>query len=134
MTELVDWELKDRRIAFMNINSAVAQITAARINAGLFKPKDNKEAMKELLMGIEIEMSQFLNISSKTSIPSPVQEQKTETKGVCSSPTVPPSSSSPKNRVCEECKQNITEKVAEYSHNKFGKQLCFKCQKEVLES
>ena len=130
MTENVDWELKDRRIAFMNINSAVAQITSARINAGLFKPKDQKEAVKDLLMGIEIEMSQFLNISSKTSIPSH-QEQKTEAKGV-SSPSVPPSSSSPKNRACEECGLGITEKVADYSSKKFSRQLCFDCQKKEV--
>ena len=131
MTELVDWELKDRRIAFMNINSAVAQITAARINAGLFKPKDQKEAVSDLLKGIDIEMSQFLNISSKTSIPSP-QEQKTETKGVCSSPSVPPSSSSPKNRKCEECKTDIDEKVAGYSFKHYGRQLCRSCQQKEV--
>jgi len=131
MTENVDWELKDRRIAFMNINSAVAQITAARINAGLFKPKDQKEAVADLLKGIDIEMSQFLNISSKTSIPSPIQEQKTESKGV-SSPISPPSSSSPKNRACEECGLGITEKVADYSSKKFSRQLCFDCQKKEV--
>jgi len=123
MTELVDWELKDRRIAFMNINSAVAQITSARINAGLFKPKDQKEAMADLQKGIEIEFSAFLNISS-----SHPQGQNKEKETIASPP-----SSSPKNRKCEECKKDITEKVADYSYNKFGKQLCFDCQKKEIE-
>jgi len=33
--------------------------------------------------------------------------------------------------VCEECNEKITEKVRKYSEEKFGKALCFKCQKEV---
>lgn len=33
------------------------------------------------------------------------------------------------NYICEECQGNITEKVAKYSLEKFGKCLCFDCQK-----
>lgn len=32
--------------------------------------------------------------------------------------------------ICAECGATITEKVAKYSRDKFGKQLCFDCQKK----
>ena len=33
------------------------------------------------------------------------------------------------NYICEECQDNVTEKVAKYSLDKFGRCLCFDCQK-----
>jgi len=56
-------EKKDKRIAWMNINTACSQIVSARINAGLYKPKDNKEAIRELLDAIQIEYSDFLSLT-----------------------------------------------------------------------
>lgn len=36
-------------------------------------------------------------------------------------------------QVCEQCKTKITDKVAKYSKDKFGKVLCFSCQKKNNE-
>jgi hypothetical protein len=124
----VDWELKDRRTAWENINTACSKIVAARIEAGLFKPKDNKEAMKELRESIQIEFSDFLTIWVGT--PSGGEEktpaQKEEIKN-----------EAPKQEVkwfCSSCGKGVTERVKTYSEDKLGFILCYNCQKKREEN
>ena len=109
-----DWELKDRRIAWMNINSSCANIISARIQAGLYKPKDNKAAMQELLDAIGIEFTAFGDIQSHG------KEQ--------AAMHPPVSSPDNMNRVCEDCQAKITESEANYSLKFYGMQLCRDCQ------
>ena len=118
MTE-TDWELKDRRIAWMNINSACAEILSARINIGL-KHKDNKDAIKDLLSMIDVEFQAFLNLASQTK----KEESNNED-----------SSSHPKeyNWFCFECGRGVTTKVKEFSNDKYGQILCYDCQKKARE-
>ena len=106
-----DWEKKDMRIGWMNINSSCANILAARITAGLFKPKNNQEAMKELLDMISVEFSEF------------------QTVGVVK-PSLPTSGSTGK-FYCTHCQKEITEKVKDFSERKFLTALCMECQKEL---
>jgi hypothetical protein len=115
MTENVDWELKDRRIAWMNINSACSTILAARITSGLYKPKNNKEAIAELLDAIDIEFQSFLNIGSSSKV------VKSETPKPVSSGKF----------YCTICNKEVSEKVKDYSERKFGKPLCYECQNET---
>lgn len=72
------WERKDRRVAWMNINNACSQILAARINAGLYKPKDKTETIKELLDMIHLEYADFLSLEIGDGTPSG-EEKPTET-------------------------------------------------------
>ena len=103
-----DWELKDRRIAWMNCNTSASVIIAARINAGLFKPKDNKEAMKELLDAITIEFGAFLDMSLEKKIKKA-------------------------SWFCTLCNKEITEKVKAFSEDKFGRALCYECQNNPVK-
>lgn len=108
------WEKKDRRIAWMNINTACSNILSARINANLVSHKDNKEAVEDLLKMVDIEFNAFLNIDTK----------KTVTK------------SKDESRLCERCARKgkdtkITTGIAEFSMENYGEQLCMDCQKEV---
>lgn len=100
-----DWEKKDMRIGWMNINSACAGIIAARINAGLFKPKDNKAAMQELLDSIGIEFAAFQNIGLKEVQPPAVGKF-----------------------YCTDCNKEITVAEKEFSERKYLKSLCRDCQ------
>lgn len=112
-----NWELKDRRIAWMNVNTACSTIIAARINAGLYKPKDNKEAMKELLAAISIEFEGFLSIGVGNPVggeEKPPKEEKKEAVGAV---------------VCGSCGlEVVSKKVRDYSLEHFGKVLCYDCQ------
>lgn len=38
----------------------------------------------------------------------------------------------PKSKACEACGAIISEKVAEFSKSKYGKELCYNCQKEAI--
>ena len=121
-----NWELKDRRMAWMNMNTACSNILAARIEAGLYKPKDNKEAMKELLDAINIEFSVYLTLGTgdgsscgeessiaPQKVPKKVKAEKQEwfcSTGGCGNP--------------------ISEKVKVFSEDKFGRILCFSCQEK----
>lgn len=117
----MDWERKDRRIAWMNTNTACSQIIAARIQAGLFKPKNNKEAMSELLDAINIEFSQFLTLDIGEEKPqcetvAPKEERKPEqAKWFC------------------ECGKPVSDKVKAFSEDKWGVIQCFDCQKKRRE-
>jgi len=152
-----DWELKDRRIAWMNINSACASVVAARINAGLFKPKSREDAIQDLLSSITIEFEAFLNIrtkdtSHKTDVGGPSTEEESPVtssspnksepflKDVGSKPFVGASPPSPqkkgKGKVVEGewfcstggCGQKVSTRVWEFSNDKYGRTLCFDCQ------
>ena len=102
-----DWEKKDMRIGWMNCNTSASIIIAARINAGLYKPKDNKEAMKELLDCISIEFAAFQNIDSNKEKPI----EKSTGKFYCT-----------------DCNKEITEKIKDFSERKYLKPLCMDCQ------
>jgi hypothetical protein len=117
-----DWELKDRRIAWMNINSACSEILSARINIGL-KHKDNKDAIKDLLSMIDIEFQAFLNLASPT--------KKEESSNGDSS--YPPKKQEEYDWFCSECAKGVTERVKEFSNDKFGLILCFDCQKKARD-
>ena len=56
------WEKKDRRMAWMNINTACSTILAARIQAGIITPKNKEDTIKELLDMIRIEYAEYLTI------------------------------------------------------------------------
>lgn len=113
-----DWERKDRRIAWMNTNTACSQIIAARIQAGLFKPKNNKEAMNELLDAINIEFSQFLTLE--------VGEESKQKE------TIAPKKMEQAKWFCE-CGKPCSDKVKNFSEEKWGVTLCFDCQKKRRE-
>ena len=113
-----DWERKDLRIGWMNINTACSNILAARINIGL-KHTDNAAAVKDLLDMINIEFAEFQKVGEK---------EATET-------TKESSKESP-SYVCERCSRHgkdtkITSGVADFSRKNFGEQLCMDCQKHV---
>lgn len=114
MTDDVNWELKDRRIAWMNINTACSNILSARINAKLVEHKTNKDAVKDLLDMVNIEFNSFLDLDTKAK----------------------PSKSVDESRICERCARHgkdtkITEGIADFSMENYGEQLCMDCQKEV---
>lgn len=114
----VDWERKDRRIAWMNINTACSNIIAARIQAGLLKPKNNTEAMKELVDAINIEFSQFLTLEAGEETPRTTM-------------TVAPKQEASK-WFCD-CGKPVSEKVKNFSEDKWGSIMCFDCQKKRRE-
>jgi hypothetical protein len=118
-----DWELKDRRMAWENINSACSGILSARITAGLYKPKDGKDSMKELISMIDIEFQAFLNLASPT-------KKEESSNGDSSSP---PKKQEEYDWFCSECAKGVTERVKEFSNDKFGSTLCFDCQKKARE-
>jgi len=153
-----DWELKDRRIAWMNINTACSTILAARINVGLVKHKTTKEDIDELLKAISIEYEAFFNIPSEKE--GQTGEGGTEVKSDISSrpplssvgsgfldQTSPVSSSlsSPKEKAkddrrglgkhfcCDECRIPISIEEKDYSEKWYNKALCRKHQKEYRE-
>ena len=155
-----DWELKDRRIAWMNINSACASVVAARINAGLFKPKSREDAIQDLLSSITIEFEAFLCIKNDTSHKTDVggpsagdepsftssSPNKSEPflKDDGSSVSVGASPSSPQKEkklkgekktgwVCSECQAAIEVWVKDYSETNMGKSLCYSCQDKYRE-
>lgn len=105
----INWELKDRRIAWMNINSACAEILSARISMGCVSHKTNKEAVDDLLSMIEVEYNAFLCVSSDDK------------------PKVADSSGK---FFCTECNKEVTEKIKNYSEKHFGMVLCYDCQKQ----
>ena len=119
-----NWELKDRRMAWMNMNSACSNILAARIEAGLFKPKDNKEAIKELLDAIGIEFSVYLTLGIGEGSPKGGEEKPLPQK---------PKGKTDYSFFCSECNVGISEKVKDYSESNFGLALCFDCQKKARE-
>jgi len=148
-----DWELKDRRIAWMNINSACASVVAARINAGLFKPKSREDAIQDLLSSITIEFEAFLCIKNDTSHKTDVGGPSAgdEPSFTSSSPnkscfnqdgSIPVGASPPspqkkgKGKVVEGewfcstggCGQKVSTRVWEFSNDKYGRTLCFDCQ------
>ena len=55
-------------------------------------------------------------------------------------PTPPKSNGKPKSNdtelvgKCEQCGKGVTQKVADYSQKKFGKKLCYECQKGSASS
>jgi len=122
MTE-PDWEKKDLRIGWMNINSACSNILAARINAGLVKHDDNKDAVKDLLDMIGVEFAGFQKIGNSVLPEEKVVGKSEVTK---EQPAF----------VCERCARKgkdtkITSGIASFSMKKFGEQLCMECQKHV---
>ena len=117
-----DWERKDRRIAWMNINTACSQIIAARIQAGLYKPKDTREAMKELLAAIGIEFEGFLTIGSGDGTTHGGEERTTPTP-------VSVEQSGGGNWFCG-CGKPVSQKVKDFSEDKWGEIMCFDCQKK----
>ena len=114
-----DWELKDRRMAWMNINSASSVITAARINAGLFKPKTMEEAITDNLRGISIEYEAYLKLSSGDVLPHGGGESKPKKKE---------QEEQRWDYFCLECGRGVSERVKEFSEDKFGQVLCYSCQ------
>ena len=124
-----NWELKDRRMAWMNMNSACSNILSARIEAGLFKPKDNAAAMKELLDAINIEFSAYLTLG-------------TGDVNTCGGEERTPSTIAPKSEELAKkqdwkwfcgCGKGVSDKVKNFSEDKFGEVLCFDCQKKARE-
>lgn len=132
MTE-TDWELKDRRIAWENINSGCSQILSARITAGLFKPKDNKDAMKELLDSIGIVYASFLDLNGISGGAEKNKREPEASSQTQNSPFVIPPSGSPSPPTgwyCDICSMQITDKEKKYSEDKCeGQHLCRKHQK-----
>ena len=117
-----NWELKDRRMAWMNMNTACSNIISARITAGLFKPKNNTEAMKELLDAIGIEYSAYLTIGVDGK---PESSKKEESASKAMKKASLPF-------VCMKCQKGVSEKVKAYSEENFnGEVYCFDCQNEI---
>jgi hypothetical protein len=137
----------------MNCNTSASVIIAARIQAGIYKPKDNKEAMKELLMAIDISYQAFLNISGNggashlasqnfggpsaedvlsVSPPSKITSFKMDNTADAS-PASPKKSKQDKIEskwVCSECASPVSTKVWEFSNDRYGRTLCFGCQEK----
>lgn len=122
-----DWELKDRRIAWMNCNTSASVIISARINAGLFKPKDNKEAMKELLDAIGIEFGAFLSIVGDKPV-SPGIPVKSETPKQTTNGKLKDTNTKDQVYVCTDCNLDITWQEMKYSEKFYGVALCRNCQ------
>lgn len=116
MNEKIDssvWEKKDIRMSKMNANTTSANLMAAFIQCGAFKPKDLKEGFKEFESYRE-KIFDYVYPDAPSHIEG---EQKTS----------PPSSL----WYCSECNAEITERVKDWSETNMGKALCFDCQKKV---
>ena len=135
-----DWELKDRRIAWMNMNTACSTIIAARIASGLYKPKDNKEAMKELLDAINIEYSAYLSIGTGDVSPSGGEERKPSREKKEKQATIKKAG-----LFCDICSKEIVavdveikgqprhfdpEQIVYFSQAEYQKNICWACQHE----
>ena len=120
-----NWELKDRRMAWMNMNSACSNILAARINLGL-KHKDNKDMIKDLLSMIDIEYQAFLNLASHT------EKEESLSNGDSASSSLPKEAKE-YDWFCDECSKGVTERVKEFSNDKYGQTLCYDCQKKARD-
>ena len=128
-----DWELKERRMAWENIETACSRILAARMINGSYTEKDTKKIMKELRDMRTIEFEAFLNIPSgepgKKNIISPHHpEDTTAVSSVSSSPGSPPP---PRQGCfyCTDCNLEITVAEKDFSERRYFKPLCRECQK-----
>ena len=125
-----NWELKDRRMAWMNMNTACSTIIAARIEAGLYKPKDNKEAMKELLDAIGIEFSVYLTLGTGDGTSCGGEEKPSVTIAPQTVPKKTKTNGEKHEWFCSTggCGNPVSDKVKTFSEDKFGRILCFSCQ------
>lgn len=106
MTEdKVDWELKERRIAWESITKSLAKVQAALIDSGLVKFDSLKDAIADINDARAVELNLFLGVSSGD------KKQDDE-----------------KRYVCEKCNAKITEGVSNWSLKQYGRALCMKCQ------
>lgn len=111
MTENVDWELKDRRIAWQSITKGLCEVQAALISSGCKKFENLKDAMKDINDARLIEMALFIGIDSGEGFLSAASK-----------------TGDPKNYICEKCNAKITEGVSNWSLKEYNRALCMKCQ------
>ena len=104
----VDWELKDRRIAWMSITKSLAEVQAALINSGNVKFKSLEDALEDLKKSRVVELNAFLEIDSIWTPPAKTDDDK--------------------RYVCEKCNAKITEGVSNWSLKEYNRALCMKCQ------
>lgn len=80
-------------------------------------------------------MLKFFNIATDKDDPDAFQDKiegKEQPKEQHPTEKVFGSKPAPKNKVCEVCGLAISDKVAEFSNSKYGKELCYNCQKEAI--
>lgn len=142
---------------WLRLNDACARIVAARINAGLFKPKTREDAMDDLLKSVALEFEAFLCIRAEKEASHPgigepttskvVQQEASSSLTSSSNSPVgvvasPPSPNKKEKKVkgvkttgffCTECQAPIEEWVKDYSEKNTQKALCYDCQDEWRE-
>jgi len=143
MTE-TDWELKDRRIGWMNCNTNAAAMIQALAVAGAFKGKDEEYIRKQFEQYRGIDYASFLDLNGgadKQHLPEEKPGEPERSIGSSSQPKEDSffkkpagSPASPKKKkkgfACSECLVPIEEKVKDYSERNFGRALCYKHQDE----
>jgi len=149
MTE-TDWELKDRRIAWQTITKALAEVQAALIISKSIKFSSLKDAMEDLNMSRDIELSAFLVIERKShrGIGGPAEDKVEQNDSSPSASFIhsvgsvaPLPSPNKKNKkidvgawVCSECAKAISTRVKEFSEDKYKRSLCYDCQKKIEQN
>ena len=144
-----NWELKDRRIGWMNCNTNAAAQIMAMATAGAYKDKDEAYIRKQFVHYRDIDYASFLDLNMGASqqhiIPS--EEKNGEPDFSTSSQTQSSpffgngsgSPASPKKKkksnggsfFCVDCKTSVSDKVKEYSEEHFNEIYCYDCQNKI---
>ena len=147
-----NWELKDRRIGWMNCNTNAAAQIMAMATAGVFKGKEESYIRHQFELYRTIDYASFLDLDKCGGGASQLPAEKKLGEPVISSSShthstlfetvsgSPPSPKKGKGKTVvgwfcstEGCGQPVSEKVRFYSQEKFGKTLCYDCQDKERE-
>ena len=149
-----NWELKDRRIGWMNCNTNAAAQIMAMATAGAYKDKDEAYIRKQFVHYRDIDYASFLDLDKcdggatqlsgvKNGEPDPSSSHTHLHPKPVFFETASGSPASPKKGkgktvagwFCstDGCGQPVSEKVYLYSNDKYGKTLCFACQDKEKE-
>jgi hypothetical protein len=116
------WERKDKRISKQNAINNSTNFVIACIQAGVFKPKDLEkgfDAIKEY-------MDKIFELTYGTG--TPCGEERTS---AIASPQSKQKSESDWKFFCTKCNKGISEKVRDFSEDKYQTALCYDCQQEL---
>jgi hypothetical protein len=118
------WAAKDKRISKQNaVNNSTNFVTAC-IQAGVFKPKDLEkgfDAIKEY-------MDKIFVLTYESGTGTPCGEERTS---AIASPQSKQKSETDWKFFCTKCQKGISEKVRDFSEEKYRVTLCYDCQQEL---
>ena len=137
-----DLELKDRRVAYVSLMKSICGIQSALIESKMVKFNSLKDALVDVRMSLQVEFEAFLVIGTKSHPDSEGQTEEVDqgpsspTSFIVSGGSVSPSPSPHKKKettwFCSTggCGEHVSQKVFDYSNDKFGRTLCFECQEK----